>query len=165
MLRRPPRSTLFPYTTLFRSAVGEDISLAQVEAMLATMRASFRRYYEFQGELLHKTTRLGYVEIPWSKRKRWLGHNPLPTECANVPIQGGAAAIINVTLPRIVTRLPTGCLLVAQIHDAAIFDVPGALADEVCTIIEEEADRSFEINGRSVVFPITVTKGTNWGEL
>src|SRR3712207_6931046 len=24
MIRRPPRSTLFPYTTLFRSAVGED---------------------------------------------------------------------------------------------------------------------------------------------
>src|SRR5690242_21330895 len=26
MFRRPPRSTLFPYTTLFRSARGEDIS-------------------------------------------------------------------------------------------------------------------------------------------
>src|SRR5690349_7775515 len=25
MLRRPPRSTLFPYTTLFRSALGEEI--------------------------------------------------------------------------------------------------------------------------------------------
>src|SRR3712207_6983944 len=24
MIRRPPRSTLFPYTTLFRSQVGED---------------------------------------------------------------------------------------------------------------------------------------------
>src|SRR2546421_2611586 len=24
MIRRPPRSTLFPYTTLFRSAVGRD---------------------------------------------------------------------------------------------------------------------------------------------
>src|SRR3712207_9274918 len=24
MIRRPPRSTLFPYTTLFRSVVGED---------------------------------------------------------------------------------------------------------------------------------------------
>src|SRR2546429_4363787 len=24
MIRRPPRSTLFPYTTLFRSRVGED---------------------------------------------------------------------------------------------------------------------------------------------
>src|SRR5260370_28546025 len=26
MIRRPPRSTLFPYTTLFRSAQGEDRS-------------------------------------------------------------------------------------------------------------------------------------------
>src|SRR3712207_9073553 len=25
MIRRPPRSTLFPYTTLFRSAVGEQV--------------------------------------------------------------------------------------------------------------------------------------------
>src|SRR3989441_3396462 len=25
MIRRPPRSTLFPYTTLFRSAVGRDV--------------------------------------------------------------------------------------------------------------------------------------------
>src|SRR3712207_7671790 len=28
MIRRPPRSTLFPYTTLFRSAVG-DVALVQ----------------------------------------------------------------------------------------------------------------------------------------
>src|SRR5436853_1387690 len=28
MLRRPPRSTLFPYTTLFRSAPGSDRCLA-----------------------------------------------------------------------------------------------------------------------------------------
>src|SRR2546425_4229601 len=27
MIRRPPRSTLFPYTTLFRSAVGERLGL------------------------------------------------------------------------------------------------------------------------------------------
>src|SRR3712207_8686497 len=26
MIRRPPRSTLFPYTTLFRSAVGERLT-------------------------------------------------------------------------------------------------------------------------------------------
>src|SRR2546426_11541126 len=29
MIRRPPRSTLFPYTTLFRS-IGQPISLAEV---------------------------------------------------------------------------------------------------------------------------------------
>src|SRR2546430_5751433 len=28
MIRRPPRSTLFPYTTLFRSALGEEFGLA-----------------------------------------------------------------------------------------------------------------------------------------
>src|SRR3712207_8186308 len=29
MIRRPPRSTLFPYTTLFRSRVGRDAPVAQ----------------------------------------------------------------------------------------------------------------------------------------
>src|SRR5690348_18004750 len=28
MIRRPPRSTLFPYTTLFRSGVGSDYALS-----------------------------------------------------------------------------------------------------------------------------------------
>src|SRR3712207_7995539 len=27
MIRRPPRSTLFPYTTLFRSGVGDEVAL------------------------------------------------------------------------------------------------------------------------------------------
>src|SRR2546430_3700682 len=27
MIRRPPRSTLFPYTTLFRSSVGRDVDV------------------------------------------------------------------------------------------------------------------------------------------
>src|SRR2546430_4957170 len=30
MIRRPPRSTLFPYTTLFRSMVARDILLAEL---------------------------------------------------------------------------------------------------------------------------------------
>src|SRR5258708_30800566 len=29
MIRRPPRSTLFPYTTLFRSALGPDLPWAE----------------------------------------------------------------------------------------------------------------------------------------
>src|SRR3712207_9394084 len=32
MIRRPPRSTLFPYTTLFRSLAGGRQDLARVEA-------------------------------------------------------------------------------------------------------------------------------------
>src|SRR2546426_9020455 len=36
MIRRPPRSTLFPYTTLFRSRVADDVAhaLVQTEAEL-----------------------------------------------------------------------------------------------------------------------------------
>src|SRR5438105_10528637 len=33
MIRRPPRSTLFPYTTLFRSLGGEQIEDARVDSL------------------------------------------------------------------------------------------------------------------------------------
>src|SRR5437868_9020049 len=40
MIRRPPRSTLFPYTTLFRSCVGEGWTARALEG-----DASVRRYF------------------------------------------------------------------------------------------------------------------------
>src|SRR5438552_9199621 len=46
MIRRPPRSTLFPYTTLFRSecklvaVVGDDLRAASLRAQLAPNRLS-----------------------------------------------------------------------------------------------------------------------------
>src|SRR2546422_6751922 len=44
MIRRPPRSTLFPYTTLFRSVFGPDpttcgSSLAELETAVERLRA------------------------------------------------------------------------------------------------------------------------------
>src|SRR5258708_24073679 len=30
MIRRPPRSTLFPYTTLFRSQLGDDVQVLEL---------------------------------------------------------------------------------------------------------------------------------------
>src|SRR3712207_5311199 len=38
MIRRPPRSTLFPYTTLFRSLVGEQPRVGQGDGGLARVR-------------------------------------------------------------------------------------------------------------------------------
>src|SRR3712207_7860972 len=35
MIRRPPRSTLFPYTTLFRSGVGEPLGEQPQDLLLA----------------------------------------------------------------------------------------------------------------------------------
>src|SRR3712207_7052996 len=50
MIRRPPRSTLFPYTTLFRSAltrVGDRWTLLVVDALLR----GEKRFNELQDEL------------------------------------------------------------------------------------------------------------------
>src|SRR2546425_5200450 len=43
MIRRPPRSTLFPYTTLFRSPFHGDAP-AGVLPMVPTFRAAARKY-------------------------------------------------------------------------------------------------------------------------
>src|SRR2546430_11623194 len=40
MIRRPPSSTLFPYTTLFRSAVGGDLVIVDQSWALDKIRAT-----------------------------------------------------------------------------------------------------------------------------
>src|SRR5436189_1675053 len=40
MIRRPPRSTLFPYTTLFRSNAGDVVPLADEEHAARLLRRS-----------------------------------------------------------------------------------------------------------------------------
>src|SRR3712207_3214655 len=40
MIRRPPRSTLFPYTTLFRSFAGEEAAVLEAAVALARACAS-----------------------------------------------------------------------------------------------------------------------------
>src|SRR5689334_23604677 len=51
MIRRPPRSTLFPYTTLFRSeSLYRRVLDAAINLMSADM-GSLQRFYPEQGEL------------------------------------------------------------------------------------------------------------------
>src|SRR3712207_9198233 len=52
MIRRPPRSTLFPYTTLFRSSVGEA-DAGYVNAVLARLEEmhTVRKVAELKGRL------------------------------------------------------------------------------------------------------------------
>src|SRR2546422_5467366 len=75
MIRRPPRSTLFPYTTLFRSAIGDGQNFLQpflelspqlrklfgAGSVLAKERVDFLRSEEHTSELqsrLHLVCRL-----------------------------------------------------------------------------------------------------------
>src|SRR5256885_11833507 len=98
MIRRPPRSTLFPYTTLFRSEIeGESREVAKVHAALA--RAVARHGQPFAkpcvilsgGETTvtirdRKSTRLNSSHLVISyavfclkkKTEVWLVHSRLP---------------------------------------------------------------------------------------
>src|SRR3712207_7947438 len=65
MIRRPPRSTLFPYTTLFRSplpgprGVGAPLSAADLRAVVHAQRpASERAPVRARGAADRKSTRL-----------------------------------------------------------------------------------------------------------
>src|SRR2546427_6118693 len=50
MIRRPPRSTLFPYTTLFRSLIHRDSSWFFVPGTLSTTLSVFRLSVPIAGE-------------------------------------------------------------------------------------------------------------------
>src|SRR5687768_17693614 len=94
MIRRPPRSTLFPYTTLFRSAQGGDPALLRLPGLGAQgVRRALpghprgharrpRRGAEDAGEVDRKSTRLnsshGYISyaVFCLKKKKKSNNNP-----------------------------------------------------------------------------------------
>src|SRR2546429_4578949 len=49
MIRRPPRSTLFPYTTLFRSPVAVEVAEGDVDRNTADGKVSARRHRDRVG--------------------------------------------------------------------------------------------------------------------
>src|SRR5258708_13980031 len=58
MIRRPPRSTLFPYTTLFRSQVPRRPRRRHAGAQLRRRKMEFRRARRPTGPTDRKSTRL-----------------------------------------------------------------------------------------------------------
>src|SRR4051794_41200019 len=61
MLRRPPRSTLFPYTTLFRSRETEDASGHRAERVIPGQQPGRGRCPSPAGHHLQQTERHGTV--------------------------------------------------------------------------------------------------------
>src|SRR5690348_18205278 len=58
MIRRPPRSTLFPYTTLFRSPGGEIVAAAGDQPGVATGVLELSRITEARGRSEEHTSEL-----------------------------------------------------------------------------------------------------------
>src|SRR5260221_5629280 len=92
MIRRPPRSTLFPYTTLFRSALqaklgGADIRPASLNRLFALVKRSEEHTSELQSHsdlvcrlLLEKKKIIEPVHVQlYEHRKRCL-HDRHPSQ-------------------------------------------------------------------------------------
>src|SRR5258708_22754300 len=82
MIRRPPRSTLFPYTTLFRSQFGRQVRYKRCHRIAPEKRLPGDR----------KSTRLNsshqiisYAVFCLKKKKHQLNKNKLLHEAAPVP--------------------------------------------------------------------------------
>jgi uracil-DNA glycosylase family 4 len=148
-------------------AQGFSVRFPQVVAMLDRLHRAYAGHFDRVNQDLEFVRKYGYLKVGrLSGRLRWLGHAPSPSDCANGPIQGTAADVMNRLLIRIWKRLKkeygATVKLIAQIHDAAIFEVPNELVETIRKIIQEEADRPVQINGRSVVFPIDLKDGARW---
>src|SRR2546427_10816689 len=83
MIRRPPRSTLFPYTTLFRSSVARANSSSAVRSAGVSSRSAMVGFPPANGVraiqlLVHHDPR----ELVW---EREAGQTPRPLRVESVP--------------------------------------------------------------------------------
>src|SRR2546430_9296795 len=63
MIRRPPRSTLFPYTTLFRSPLSEEHPRAQHAAEVAEAAAAQGKFWEMHDLLYQRQAALADEDL------------------------------------------------------------------------------------------------------
>lgn len=150
-------------------ADGVDVQLRQVEAMLKRLRRGFRGYFRWQDKRLLECVRTGYATSPLLGRRRWLSHDPSPTECANFPIQGGAADLMNLRLPMIVEALrkrSPRSRIVAQVHDSGVFEVPENEVGIFEEVSREIFEAPVEIDSSGIPltasFPIDLEVGERW---
>src|SRR3712207_8854472 len=68
MIRRPPRSTLFPYTTLFRSAAIDSPRLGFVADFSSTMHSMSPTILRKLGKMGLGTEELGRLQEIWATR-------------------------------------------------------------------------------------------------
>src|SRR5256886_2812413 len=95
MIRRPPRSTLFPYTTLFRSARGVDLAGVE-QAPGESFRWKAKYSYDLASREDRKSTRLNssHSQISYAvfclKKKTNACDRPYPTPRATTTAAPGA---------------------------------------------------------------------------
>lgn len=144
---------------------GFEITMRAVEMILLRLRTAYKVYYRYVENNLAMVRRDGFMRSPVVGRIRWLGWYPKPTDVANYPVQSSLADIVNLRMISMSPRLPAGVSLVAQIHDACIYDVPQKLASTVEALVVEEWKKSVRLAGGDLVLPIDLKRGERWSDL
>jgi len=136
----------------FLRSKGFDVHFKDVAVMMDRMHEAYAGYFSYVQRNVRAVGECGHLRSLLSGRIRWLGWNAPPTEVANAPIQGMIADLMNERLPKIAAALPPGARTVAQIHDAAIFEVP-----------ERHVERVKELVTETWLEPIIVPAGGRFG--
>lgn len=161
----------------FVRSKGLPVEMRDVVSMHDMVRDVFAQYFRYVEQNKRWVDKHGHLRDALSGRISWLGWHAGFPDVANRPIQGGIASLMNVRLPSISNRLPPGASVVAQIHDAAIMEVPDRHVDRVKALVKttwEEpvvvpahgfgSSLKVEDGARRFVMPIDLKIGERWSD-
>ena len=161
----------------FVRSKGLPVEMRDVVSMHDMVRDVFAGYFRYVEHNKRDVDKVGFMRCALSGRISWLGWHSGYPDIANRPIQGGIASLMNVRLPKIKRALPTGASVVAQVHDAAIMEVPDRHVDRVKALVKatwEEpvvipakgfgSSLRIEDGARSFVMPIDLKLGERWSD-
>jgi DNA polymerase-1 len=86
----------------------------------------------------------------------------------NSPIQGGAAHVINRAMVAIDEEIEERGLpfnIILQVHDQLVYEVPLETVSDAAELVQRHMEAPTEFYGRTVVFPVDVEIGLDWGSL
>src|ERR1039458_8260039 len=61
MTRRPPRSTLFPYTTLFRSSIGQTVETVSLNSLCVEASRNRKQFGHARHGLVKRRVKTGHL--------------------------------------------------------------------------------------------------------
>jgi DNA polymerase-1 len=162
ILYRADVSTVLAYLL----SQGFDVSLGDVEAMFDAVKQTYARYNAYCDENLESCRRQGFLRTALSGRIRRMSYFPKPTETANFVVQSCIADLMNERLLAIDAQLPRCAHIIAQIHDAAIIEVPTQDAQDISDIVKEVWSRKIFVptSGKEFVMPIDAKCGERWSD-
>ena len=146
------------------------ISRDEARSFISGYFALFPRVAEYMEEIKEQARELGYVETAFGRRRYtpdMHANAPQLRSAAermaiNMPLQGTAADLMKLAMIRIDKKLEKDELMILQVHDELVFEVPEDKVKKVSKMVVEEMETAGEFK---VPIVAEVKVGKNWGEM